>query len=338
MGKIILSERQYSKLKKSLVSHSITESIGKQSNLRLINEGMTKEQRLNAELAGKKLNRILKECHDPWDDQMPGCIQKIKNEMNTLYSKEQYDEAAKYMSYWHVNNWADTLNEVLNNFLYDEDGITGPQSIEYANQFVNIFKKVGGNLSYETVIRNEEKAWGDRSFSLSWPLVDGKINDRYWPVLVKLTKDKYGAKTAKFDNGTDFIWWGQWQISRNMKSNSGYPIYLPGDKLSSSTDFKFKDGLYAGGTLDATMVIPYGSTTPITFTKMVDTYKASTTPAQTPKTPTTPAQTPKTQTPTTPAQTTKVTTTTQTPQATQKQQVQPKSYTGGGGGAPDIPV
>ncbi len=324
MGKIILSERQYSELKKSLVSHSIKESINNKSNLRFINEAMNNDQRLAAELAGKKLQGILKKCHNAYDSKMVGCINDITAQMNTLKSKEQYDEAAKYMSYWHVNNWAATLNEVLHDFLYDEEGITGPQSIEFANQFATIFKKVGGNLTYKKVVRNEEYAWGDRSFNLSWPAVTnaGLINQRYWDALTTKTNQKYGAKSAGTGND-EFLYWGMWVIRRNMNSNDGYPISVgTSTNFSSSTDFQFQGKQYTGGALETTNVIPYGSKTPITFTKMVETYKGTPTKNVT----TTPKQPEATQ-PKQPQATTQKEPTPQTPKVTQQQPVQTKSST-----------
>lgn len=336
MGKIILSERQYSKLKKSLVSHSITESIGKQSNLRLINEDTEIEN------IGRNVNNLLKTCRGAYlTSTGRDCLSKMSTYLSKLNTREKLDEAAKYMSYWYVNNWPLTLGWFIDSMVQGT-GISDDQALQAAKTFQSYFKNAGGVLNYGTMskeIGGEYKtALKPKSFTLSYPALtsDGMMSQRYWDALVRRTKEKYGAKTAVFDGETTpFIYWGQWIISRNMNDNGGYPIWLPNKTRSSSTDFKFKDGLYAGGTLDTTMVIPYGSENPITFTKMVEIGKATPTKATT----TTPAPTTQATTSTTPAPTTQATPkAAPTTQATPRQQVQTKSYTGGGGGAPDIPV
>jgi hypothetical protein len=146
MGKIILSERQYKNLKKSLVSHSIEESIGKKPNLRLINE-ISVDETTTADSAGKKINKLFQECRDGSWGRGGGqiCLTKLRDQLARLKTKEMFDHAGKFISFWYVNNWQKSIawflkNLVSGEFLTQTDAIKGLATI------TPYFSNAGGNL------------------------------------------------------------------------------------------------------------------------------------------------------------------------------------------------
>lgn len=100
------------------------------------------------------------------------------------------------------------------------------------------------------------------------------IADKYYGVLFqKLTEAGIGVKM-----GNGFLYWGPWVIWRDQNKNGGYPI----TKGSGATieSYKFMDGNYIGRSMDTQFVIQKGNEgVPIKFSDLIGSKK--TTPAKT---------------------------------------------------------
>jgi len=165
MGKIILTEKQYKNLNQSLISETL--NIEKNKTSRVINE-MTEDQKLNAEAAGKKIQSILKKCDTNFT--APTCVMDMNNQLRLLKTKEQFDYAAKFMSYWFVNNWPATLGNFLKKLMSSGNlEALKVKPFDVAKTFAAYFKVAGGTLGIKRIVDAEgNQTINPMGFTLSW--------------------------------------------------------------------------------------------------------------------------------------------------------------------------
>jgi hypothetical protein len=159
MGKIILTERQYRNLNQILIGKEIENNKGR------LNE-MTEEETLEAKSVGMRINNLLTRCNGGLKP-AKACTDEMNTALSALTTKEQFDEASKYTSYWVDSSytpdrkWATNLGKFL-----EESGHDNP--IPEATKFATYFKIAGGNLTFKKDADASGLLFKPNSFSLSW--------------------------------------------------------------------------------------------------------------------------------------------------------------------------
>jgi hypothetical protein len=193
MGKIILTERQYRNLNQILIGKEIENNKGR------LNEVMTEDEQLNAQVMGQQIQKTLKQCADS-DGQESGnwCIQKMNGLLNQLKTHDQFDEASRFTSYWVDSSytpdgkWATNLGKFLKIFNSVDTGDVPVDKIKAATNFAKYFKVAGGTLAFTKEAVGGAIQLKPMSFTLTWTA----------PAPAAATPAKPAAGTGKFK--TDF--------------------------------------------------------------------------------------------------------------------------------------
>ena len=259
MGKIILTERQYRNLNQILIGKEIENNKGR------LNEAMTEDQQLEAKSVGLRINNILSKCNGGVIFAKT-CTDAMNVELSALTTKDQFDEASKFTSYWVDSRytpdqkWATNLGHFLK-----QSGHDNP--LPEATKFATYFAKAGGNLTFKKDANLDGLVFKPMSFNLTWPAAapaaaTSNLNwggnttdtDKYWNILLEKLKP-YGAK---LDGGSanggagPFIWWGNDYIMKNYLNNGGYNIVINGARWK----FAAYGGKYAGQPLESITLTP----------------------------------------------------------------------------------
>jgi len=232
MGKVILTEKQYKNLNQSLISETL--NIEKNKTSRVINE-MTEDEKLNAEAAGKKIQAIYKKCNTSYASAT--CVNDMNNQLKVLKTKEQFDYAAKFTSYWFANNWPASLGNFLKKLMSSgnlEDLKVKP--FDVAKTFAAYFKVAGGTLGIKRIVDAEGNQTIDpMGLTLSWAKV---VTPEDKKALTKLGTDyiikNFSACIKKFPQVMpDKTGLAQYQFPNNWvwqsKNANGQVYFVVGD-------------------------------------------------------------------------------------------------------------
>ena len=257
MGKIILTERQYRNLNQILIGKEIENNKGR------LNE-MTEEEKLEAKSVGLKVQHLLIRCNGGLKS-ATSCTDEMNTALSALTTKDQFDEASKFTSYWVDSSytpdrkWATNLGKFL-----EASGHDNP--LPEATKFATYFKKAGGNLTFKKDANIDGLIFKPNSFTLSWPAPaaapaatnlnwggSGTDHDKYWNGLFEKLKP-YGFK---LDAGTPqngpFMYYGKFIVYKNYSYNNGCTVI---DYPTEAYKFTGYDGKYAGQALDKIVLTP----------------------------------------------------------------------------------
>ena len=259
MGKIILTERQYRNLNQILIGKEVENNKGR------LNE-MTEDEKLNAEAAGKKIQAIYKKCDT--SRTYSTCVKDMIDQLKVLKTKEQFDYAAKFASYWFKDNWPGSLGNFLKKLMSSGNlEALNVKPFDVAKTFAAYFKVAGGTLGIKRIVDAEgNQTINPMGLTLSWkPVTQAKATettttnrnwggtstnpDLYWNGLFEKLKP-YGAKLDDGENGP-FMYWGKNYIMKDYSAGGGFNIVIDG------LNYKFADGgKYAGQPLESITLTP----------------------------------------------------------------------------------
>jgi len=169
MGKIILTERQYRNLNQILIGKEIENNKGR------LNEAMTEDEKLNAQVIGQQINTKLKQCADS-DGRRSGnwCINEMLKLLSQLKTHDQFNEASNYTSYWVDSSftkdgkWTQNLGSFLKEFNSTNANGTPVDKVNAAALFASYFKVAGGTLAFTKEAVGGAIQLKPMSFTLTW--------------------------------------------------------------------------------------------------------------------------------------------------------------------------
>lgn len=199
MGKIIISESQYRKVKQALIE-SVISTLDEQKNRRIINE-MSDDEKINAESVGKKMNREGRLACDTKN--VLNCTEYIYPQLSKLKTSDQILHSAKFLK---EKDWGKFFQQITASI-----EIRGNEQIGMMNKISNIFKVAGGTMTFKK--KTDE---------------NGDITLNPWSIVLKTVPG--GGNSQKLSLGAETVGGGlvyHQKNNYNIKSDKGTVLTIP---------------------------------------------------------------------------------------------------------------
>lgn len=238
MGKIILSEGQYEKLKSSLISNTINESNNQKSQI--LNEVGYYKNYIDVDFVNLTLT-----LNNYLDFERKGGGSELRLNKGVVFKRTGgvgSNLVANNVPFQLVGDYTGGLEEkgrgTITYYCKSNNlDIKGRNAIFYPeNVNTSVLQGFKDLCSQKPYMGPKGSTSGEGGGGVG----KGSLNERYWTTLFsELVKSGIGAK---LDKNNRFIYWGPWVVNRDMGKNGGYPIW----DSKRQKFYKFLEGNYAG--------------------------------------------------------------------------------------------